>query len=133
MVKFVPVASMSEGQPLTLQKINEIIAKANEDRVVVRQGWGADASPEGKIYIESKTWVSSANAEGSLRINFEKTFLDMPNVVASWGDNVGAQTILTTRPEYTPDMLSTTGFRVFGAYPNTPFVRVNYIAVGHIA
>lgn len=129
MVKFVPVASMSEGQPLTLQKINEIIAKANEDRVVVHQGWGVDASPEGKIYIEAKTFVGAANNGGALDVTFEKTFLDTPNVVATWGDIVGVQGYMTLRPEY----IRTTGFGALGAIPNAPFVRVNYIAVGHIA
>lgn len=147
MTKAKPYPSpMPEGSPLTLDKINEIIAKVN-DRRIIAHVTGFKSGTNGELYgindgnavirIEARTVKTTASqAFGGAYVAFSgaTAFSQPPLVVCSWGDVAGlggdANAGTVNPPIVTPRNITKEGFTVFGArQPNAP-VRINYIAVG---
>lgn len=138
------IPQMSDGEPLTLDKINEIIGKANDRRIVA----SVQALPQGGmteyqtndaksvIRIEARSVVVTTADSGGYSIAtvpFAGTyFTQAPLVVASWGDlndtvNNGGK---INAPVVLRKTITNAQFQVYGAVKPNSRVRVNYIAIG---
>lgn len=145
MSKYTPVPVMSEGQELTLDKINSIITMANERRVLVHAstenaiaGSYSTNDATSQIRIEARSVVvnTSSSNWGEAIVRFAGAFSQPPIVVASWGDNSGVQggrIPLMMEPAY----ISKTQFSAFGGLTSSTNakvrVRINYIAIGPVS
>lgn len=138
------IPEMSDGEALTLDKINEIIGKSNDRRIVAQ----VQALPQGGlteyhtndansvIRIEARSVVAitaGAGAYSIATIPFSGTyFTQAPLVVATWGDITDS---INTRGEINAPVvlrktITNAAFQVYGAVQPNSRVRVNYIAIG---
>lgn len=146
MSKAKTVELMSEGSPLTLDKINEIIAKTQDRRIIssvtsIQNATGTEYSVNDSsnvIRIEARTVVSNTNAGfGGAYVAFTSptAFAQIPIVLCTWGDVAALNSDdagqgRVNPPILTPRNITREGFTVFGARQLNARVRINYIAIG---
>lgn len=146
MPKIENVPVMSEGDDLSLEKINSIIRRANDRRILssiqfanmgkFASGDYSTNDADSQIRIEARSLrVDTAAGFGEARVNFTGKFTKAPVVVVSWGDVAGmvgeGRNGDWNPPALSPSSITTTGFSVFGGRASSA-IRINYIAVGPV-
>lgn len=146
-----PISEMSPGEALDLNKINEIIAKANDRRLIAHvTSVAVDGGNSGALYgtndtssiirIEARTVKTTTGGQaefGGAWVAFTSptAFSQTPLVVCSWGDLAALNSNEASEgkmnpPVVTPRNISREGFMVYGARQFNAPVRINYIAIG---
>lgn len=145
MSRYEPARSFSEGEKLTLDKMNAIIASINDRRVKIRLGFtGMDYVQDGNystteetdnILIEARSVVATTGTSGDVTVPFETKFLKSPVVLVTWGDTRGRQEAFTA-PVVAPEQVTKENFVAWGGKAssgtNKVQVRLNYIAIGPV-